>query len=139
MPFAIFDVRVDPNDLLDELKRKGKSVEHLAPAFSIVAEDFVAAVVDRIDSRGDGTWPPNAPATIAHKKGGDAPMIDTGQLRGSIRPDSGNDWAEASTSVKYVVYSLDGGPVIPQRNPFDFQEDVWEEAAQLIADAVAEA
>lgn len=33
----------------------------------------------------DGPWPPNSPATIAAKRGGDQPLIDTGQLVQSIR------------------------------------------------------
>ncbi len=138
MSSVLFDVQVDPTDLLEVLERKGRATEVLAPTFAIVAEDFVAAVVDRIDSQGDGAWPPNAPSTI-DQKGSAAPMIDTGQLRSSIRAESGKDWAMASTSTAYIVFHLDGGDLIPRRNPFDIGEQHWEDAAQLIADAVAAA
>lgn len=138
MPQVLWEVQVDPADLVSELRRKGKAASHLAPAFSVVAEDLVTAVIDRIDSRGDGEWPDNAPSTVA-RKGSDAPLIDRGLLRGSIRPESGDDWAMASTGIAYIVYHLDGGPIIPKRNPFELGDDVFEEAAAYIAAAAAEA
>lgn len=41
------------------------------------------AVLQAFASRGFGSWAPNAPSTIA-RKGSDAPLIDTGQLRRAI-------------------------------------------------------
>ena len=40
-------------------------------------------VLDAFETRGFGTWKPNAPSTIAIK-GSDSPLIDTGELRKSI-------------------------------------------------------
>lgn len=135
MSAVLFDAEFDASDLVHQLRAMGKvDASHI---FDVVAEDLVTAVVDRIDSRGDGEWPPNSPATIA-RKGSDAPMIDTGQLRSSIRPESGADFAMATTSVAYIVYHLDGGDFIPKRNPFELRQDVFEEAAQFIAEAVAD-
>lgn len=40
-------------------------------------------VQEAFDTRGFGSWPPNAPVTI-ELKGSDAPMIDTAQLRHAV-------------------------------------------------------
>ena len=135
MSAVLFDVLVDATDVVQHLEAMGNV--RMGAIFDVVAEDLATAVVDRIDSRGDGDWAPNAPSTIA-RKGSDAPMIDTGQLRSSIRGESGNDFAMASTSVAYIVYSLDGGQHIPKRNPFELRDEVFEEAARYVAEAVAD-
>jgi phage gpG-like protein len=44
----------------------------------------VRAILEAFATRGFGTWAPNTPGTIKHKKHGDSPLIDTGQLRRSI-------------------------------------------------------
>lgn len=137
MPTVLFGVDVNATELSTILAAYPKAAQDLEQAFDVVAADLAAAVVDRIDSSGDGTWPPNAPSTIAIK-GSSKPMFDTGQLYGSIRGEAGPDWAKASTSVGYIVFHLDGGPVIPKRNPFELGEDVFEEAAQFIAQSVVE-
>lgn len=41
------------------------------------------SIIDAFETDGWGTWPPNAPSTIA-KKGSSAPLIDTGQLKRSV-------------------------------------------------------
>ena len=137
MPADLFHVVVEGDELERLLRRAGRSVEDLSSTMAVVAEDLVAAAVDNIDTRGQGTWEPNKPSTIA-KKGSDQPMVDDGVLLGSIRPDSGPDWAMASTNVDYIVYSLDGGDIIPKRNPFEVGDDVIEEASRFIAEAVAD-
>lgn len=43
-----------------------------------------AKIQEAFDTAGWGAWPPNADATIAHKRGGDAPLIDTGLLRKAV-------------------------------------------------------
>ena len=43
-----------------------------------------AKIQEAFDTGGFGTWAPNADATIAHKRGGDAPLIDDGTLRKSV-------------------------------------------------------
>lgn len=140
MPFV--DVTLDAAELEQLLERKQHAQREIALAFAVAAEDLVAAVVDRIESEGDGSWPDLAESTIARRRkgGAGAKMLqDRGILKGSIRADSGDDWASASTSVAYIVYHLDGGEVIPKRNPFELRDEVFEDAAQLVAQAVAEA
>lgn len=137
MSSALFDVQVDTSEVRGVLRDMAEA-RRLAEVFAVIAEDLVAAVVDRIDSRGDGEWDPLAEATIA-RKGSDAPLIDKGQLRSSIRAESSSEHAQASTSVGHIVYHLDGGEVIPKRNPFEVRDEIFEQAALLIAQAVAEA
>lgn len=131
---SFFTLTVDSSDLKRKLRRMGNV--RAQRVLDIVAEDLAAAVVDRIDSRGDGEWPDLADST-KDRKGSDAPLIDTGQLRGSIRPEAGADWAMASTSVEYIVYHLDGGSVIPKRNPFELTDaaldPIGEDIARLVA------
>ena len=45
-----------------------------------------AIVQQAFETSGDGTWPPNAPSTIA-AKGSSQPLIDTAQLRKSVSSD----------------------------------------------------
>jgi phage gpG-like protein len=136
VPSEIFHVVVDGDALERRLHSAGRLVADLAPTFAVVAEDLVAAVVDRFDSNGDGTWEPNKPSTI-RKKGSAKPMEDDGVLKGSILPESGADWAAAATNVSYIVYSLEGGDIIPKRNPFEIGDDVIDEASRFVAEAVA--
>lgn len=136
MSFVLWDVDVNTGELAAELKRKRLATSVLAPTFAIIAEDLVAAVQDRIDSKGDGQWDPLKQATI-DRKGSELPLQDTEVLMNSMRPTYGDDWAMASTSVGYVVYHLDGGPVIPKRNPFELQPAIFEEASRMLAEAVA--
>ncbi len=131
---SFFKLEVDSSELRRKLQRMGR--QGAKGVLDVVAEDLVAAVVDRIDSQGDGEWPPNTPETIA-RKGSAAPMIDTGQLRGSIRAESGPDFAMASTSVAYIVYHLDGGDIIPKRNPFELTDNAIDPIAEDLARAVA--
>lgn len=53
--------------------------EKLLKLLGVAAE---GAIQEAFESRGFGGWAPNAPATIA-RKGSDAPLIDTGELRKS--------------------------------------------------------
>ena len=41
-------------------------------------------IMEAFETRGFGSWTPNAPATIARKGGRDTPLIDTRQLKDSI-------------------------------------------------------
>lgn len=58
--------RLMRGDKIGIMKRIGKACER--------------AVLQAFDSRGFGSWKPNAPSTIRRKKS-DSPLIDTGQLR----------------------------------------------------------
>lgn len=43
-----------------------------------------AKIQEAFDTAGWGAWPPNADSTIARKRGGDEPLIDSGLLRKSV-------------------------------------------------------
>jgi phage gpG-like protein len=127
------------DELLDDLGAKGAN---LAPVMAIIAEDLVAAVSDMYETQGHGTWPPLAPSTIAKRRGSGSgqstfnPMQDSGRLAGSTEPNHGPDFAEATTNVDYVRFHLDGGPIIPKRNPFEIPESHYDEAVETILDYV---
>lgn len=67
--------------LEDSLKRKTSP----AMALDALAQAFAGEVQEKISA---GVPPPNSPATIA-RKGSSTPLIDTGQLRASIRGKAG--------------------------------------------------
>jgi phage gpG-like protein len=72
------------------------------------------------------------------RKGGDKPLVDSGVLSGSTEAASGTDWAMASTGQDYIKYHLDGGPIIPRRNPFDLPDEVIDECVDAILAHIAE-
>lgn len=134
-----WDVDFDDRELQRLLKDAGNQADELvAQALQIVAEDLQSAVVEMFETSGHGKWPPNKPSTIA-KKGSSKPMIDTGAMMGSIRAESGPDYAMAATDKEYVVFHLEGGDVIPRRNPFDIPDGFDQDAAKTVADYVAQA
>ena len=57
-----------------------------------------AIVQQAFETSGDGTWPPNAPSTIA-AKGSSKPDIDTAQLRKSVTSDVVKKGADSSQSI----------------------------------------
>lgn len=136
---GLFSVEVDMGEvdqLLKDLEERG---ENLSPIMSVVAEDLVAAVSDMYESTGHGTWPGLSDATLRRGGGKQAhkPMVDTGRAAASTEPHFGPDYAEATTNVDYLKFHLDGGPVIPKRNPFELPDAVFDEATETILAYVA--
>ncbi|MEE9395174.1 MAG: hypothetical protein V3W41_22005 [Planctomycetota bacterium] len=139
MAAEFFGVDLDTRELDRVLEDMGDDVDgRLRSVMSVVAEMLVTGVSDRYDSSGDGEWAPNALGTIRKKKSA-KPMIDGGRLSGSTNPFFGSDFAEATTSVEYVKFHLEGGPIIPMRNPFDLSDDVLDEAEDFVLDQVMKA
>ena len=64
---------------LEKALETGK-IEIFAKKVGLVAEEVIQ---EAFETRGWGSWPKNAPLTIA-MKGSDSPLIDTGQLRRAI-------------------------------------------------------
>jgi phage gpG-like protein len=66
-------------------------------------------------------------------------LQDTGALAGSIRGESGPDFALATTDKFYAVYHVSSAPrrIIPLRDFFDVPDDVYSEAANTILEAIA--
>lgn len=135
------DVRCDTAELQKLLARFRDRGGDLTPTMQIVAETLVGAVNDEFESAGRGRWAPLAESTLRKRRmsGSGAQILkDTGRFAGSIRGDSGSDWAEASTDVAYAVYHVSEEPrsVIPLRNPFDVPDAILDEVTQIIVDDV---
>jgi len=138
MAVGVFDARVDAHELIDLLTGFEKRGGDLSEIMAVIAEDLVSAVSDRYDSEGDGQWPPHAPSTLRSRGGGAKLLQDTGVLAASTEANSGPDFAEATTGVSYIVYHLDGGPIIPKRNPFEIDDSVFDEAVETLLDFITE-
>lgn len=69
----------DSAKFFEESVKTGDAVKFLT-VIGINTEKWIQLA---FDTRGFGSWPANRPSTIA-RKGSDAPLIDTGQLRRSV-------------------------------------------------------
>jgi phage gpG-like protein len=130
---SLVDVKLDATELEDVLEAMAKV--DTASTMQVAAEMLVSGVSDRYQSEGDGDWPPHAPSTVA-SMGPHQLMQYTGILSGSTNAEWGDDFAEANTAVDYVKFHLDGGPVIPKRNPFELRDDVIAEVLDFIVDDI---
>jgi len=136
-----FVVETDASEILDLIEDFEERGGNLEPVMAVIAEDFVTAVSDMYDTEGRGKWPPHAASTLRKRRAGGKGarlMQDTGVLAASTEPNYGPDFAEATTGVEYVVFHLDGGPIIPERNPFDLEEDVFETAVGTLLEYIVE-
>lgn len=120
---------------LQLLQAKG---DDLTPSMQVIADMLVAGVQDQFDSQGGGAWPGFADSTLRRRSGG-VLLQDTGRFAGSIRAKYGADFAEATTDVSYAVHHVYGAPKanLPRRDPFDIDEDVFEDAADYILEQVS--
>ncbi len=64
----------------DDIVFRGKKTD---VALGLIGQKIQAAIQRKI-TEGDSSWDPLAPSTIA-AKGSDKPLIDTGQMRASVR------------------------------------------------------
>jgi phage gpG-like protein len=136
---SLFDAEADVTELLTRLGEWEAAGNDLGPTMALIAEDLVTAVQDEFETEGRGKWPGFAESTLATRAGGKL-LQDHGILAGSIEPRHGSRFAEASTGVDYAVHHIFGAPKghLPQRNFFDIDEAVFEQAAALIAQTVAD-
>lgn len=137
---ARVDVDVDVTELLRAIEDYERAGGDMQKTMRLVALSLVEAVDDEFETEGRGQWPGHAPATLARRAGGKL-LQDSGVLAGSIGADWGPRHAEANTNVAYAVHHVFGAPAanIPERNPFDVPDKVFEDAAELIASAIADA
>lgn len=140
---ADVQVTIDARELERLLERFNRQVNgRISSTMAIVAENLVAAVSDRFESAGDGEWPELAESTLRSRRGGGSGaqiLVDTGRLAGSIRGDSGADFAEATSDVAYAIYHVTGTSRMPRRDPFDVSDAVLNAQQDLIVDALLEA
>ena len=134
-----FAARVDAKDVerwLRDLEQRGLD---LSPTMAIIAQSLVSAVDDEFESDGQGKWPGLAPSTVASRRGSSAKILQNfGVFAGSIDGTSGRDFAEANTWVEYAIHHVFGAPKanVPQRNPFDVPESVFDSGVDLILAAI---
>lgn len=65
----------------------------------------------------DYGWPPLKPATIARKANGDTPLLESGEMRGSIEHTVKGDMAHIGSNNDKAVWHELGTPKVPPR-PF---------------------
>lgn len=87
MPFHLHgdkvlkDAKADVQTTLKEMGRASKkTAERLLVRVGIAGENLVQ---EAFETRGFGSWKPNAPMTVA-LKGSDSPLIDTSQMRRAV-------------------------------------------------------
>lgn len=133
---AHFDPTVDFSELEELVETMGDGVtKGMSTTMKAIADMLVTAVSDRYDTTGDGEWDPNTKETI-RRKGSSKPMIDNSILANSTEAKFGKSFAEASTGVAYVVYHLEGGPIIPKRNPFELSDEALDEVEDFYIEEV---
>ncbi len=129
-------VQADFSGLLDVLKAHAFNPRRLKDAMEVVAESLVAAVDDKFEESGPG-WQDLAESTKLNRRGSTYQiLVDTSRMRGSIRGESGDDYAEAATDTEYAGYHVSDRPrtKIPLRDFFDLDDSVYEDAAQTIVE-----
>lgn len=113
-----------------------RSLSALTPT---IAQMLVTGVNDVFEAQGPG-WQRLSESTIEKRREdgrGARIMQDTGVLAASIVGASSQDDAEAMTNVPYIIYHLDGGPIIPKRNPFEIDEGVvLDQTVELLLNAM---
>lgn len=62
-------------------------------------------------------WPHLAASTIEHKANGDTPLLETGQLRGSIEHTVSGDHAYVGSNDQKAIWQFQGTSRIPARDP----------------------
>lgn len=116
--------------LMRSFERRGKSLGQITP---VIAEMLVTAVHDVFEAEGPG-WKRHAASTLAKRRGrtGHKLLQDSGHLITSVHGEHGSDWAMAATNVPYVRYHLEGGEIIPKRNPFEIPESISDDVVDLM-------
>lgn len=82
-------------------------------------------------------WAPLKPGTI-RAKGGDAPLVRTGALSGSVNFKAGPDTMVVGADVPYAWVQQHGADGIPPRPFLVFQPEDADAITGLVADALAD-
>lgn len=87
------------------LEKLEKLVDHLRPymLLKLIGLRLTEHITRQFETRGEGKWKPLAPSTLAlRKRGGDAPLQDTGVYRGSFTGQPNGGPAPRTNNVSYV-------------------------------------
>ncbi len=117
----ISSVKVDFGELkfwLNALADRGRNLKEITSGLALI---LIEQVDENFATAGHGEWPPLAPATLAKRRGGGGGaqiLVDTGRLAASMKADTGNDYVEVFTNVKYAKFHVSPLPrkKIPLRN-----------------------
>lgn len=91
---------------LGEISKRLKS-DSLETTMRKISKYLVSSAVRKINSN---IPPENSPLT-QEVKNGNRTLRDSGQLMGSIAPQSGKSWAAAQTNLKYAKINQEGGEI----------------------------
>lgn len=127
--FEAYGEKLVSRELLD----LGDRALDARPAFRLIVDDFRGYEATRFDTRGDGTWVPLAPSTVAEKarKGQDPRVLHaTGSLRASLTERGAKDsysrvyptFMLFGTKRPYAKYLQGGTRRMPPRKPLGFTE-----------------
>lgn len=93
-----------------EQAAKHEALEEAAQIIETKAKSFMG-------NYGAGTWPPLKPATIERKATGDSPLLETGELKGSIEHTVVGDHAYVGSNNQKAIWQFNGTSKIPPRDP----------------------
>lgn len=118
-------------------KRRGRA---FAEADRVGSTRHAETIAAYYEARGAGGTQEEA-TKAAHKAAQRGGILqDTGALAGSIRGESGPDFALATTDKFYAIFHVSSAPrrIIPLRDFFDVPESVYDEAANTLLEAITE-
>ncbi|WP_024516853.1 hypothetical protein [Bradyrhizobium sp. Tv2a-2] len=88
-------------------RAKHEALEHVA----VIVEDGAKAAIGTYEFG----WPSLAPSTLA-RKSADTPLLETGEMRDSIRHEVTGDTARIGSDLDYALYQEVGTSKIPPRS-----------------------
>ena len=90
--------------------------EHAMDGALKKAAKLVQVEAKRVIGTYEYGWAPLKPATVARKRNGDTPLLETGEMRKSIEYTVGHKEAEVGTNSQIAVYQELGTKTIPPRS-----------------------
>lgn len=118
-------------------------LENMAPAFEVLADDFLAINKRQFDSEGgnSGHWAPLAPSTVKRRGSAHPILDDHSDLRASLTRADGKGAVRTvephelfvGTDIDYAQYHQAGTSRMPRRRPVEFtgaDRNRWVKALQ---------
>jgi phage gpG-like protein len=112
-------ISIDATEITKELKKLQNRGYNLTEVNMQLAQILHVMVEDKFEEQGPG-WEPFADSTLRRRRHSKSPKLlqDSGDLVGSMMPESGPDFAEVFTNKAYAKYHIEGDGV-PKRDFFD--------------------